>query len=545
MRVRGFLCEAASGFLTANQPYEGQDMSPKLQAWIVVIALSVIIPPAFIYQECRIDVPNKHIAVLTKKVGKDLDPGVILAPTEEYKGVQREVLTEGRYYYNPYVWDWQIVEQVEIPQGKLGVRIRMYGEDLPAGELIAVKEEQKGILAEVLRPGRYPINAIVVDGNAAQQIGASNSETARQNYAEVVELHDPETIPAGFKGLVTELSSPMPNKPNELLSVKGFRGAQTETLEPGTYYLNPYMKEVRHVDCRSKRYDLMDIGFPTKDGFWVNLEGIIEFRIKPEQAAATYILYNEERNNKILADQVIAKVVLPNARAYTRLRGSNHSGREFITGNTRALFQEDFQKTMKATCDEKGIEVIQALITKITPPEKIADPVRRREIAVQQELQYKKEIEQQAAEKSLAVQKAMVEQKKALVTASQEVVVVTTEAKKKQEVAMIDANKRLAVAEQKLLAAKDQASAIMAKGKAGADVVMFANLAEAAGWQKAIAAFSGNGAEFARWTLYKKLAPAFRRLMINTDNSPLMDVFKAFETKTVKAADQPGTPVKN
>ena len=113
----------------------------------------------------------------------------------------------------------------------------------------------------------------------------------------------------------------------------------------------------------------------------------------------------------------------------------------------------------------------------------------------------------------------------------------TTEAKKKQEVALIDANKRLAVAEQKLLAAKDLAAAIMAKGKADADVIRFANQAEAAGWQKSIAAFSGNGNEFARWTLYKKLAPAFRSMMINTDNSPLMDVFKAFDS--TKPASRP------
>ena len=168
-------------------------------------------------------------------------------------------------------------------------------------------------------------------------------------------------------------------------------------------------------------------------------------------------------------------MILPNARAYTRLRGSNHSGKEFITGDTRVTFQEDFQKAMKSTCDDQGIEIIQALITNIKPPEKIADPVRRRQIALQQEAQYKKEIEQQAAEQELAVQKATVLQKRALVEASQEVVVVTTEAKKKQEVALIDANKRLAVAEQKLLAAKDQAAAIMAKGKAEADVVKFAN----------------------------------------------------------------------
>ena len=130
--------------------------------------------------------------------------------------------------------------------------------------------------------------------------------------------------------------------------------------------------------------------------------------------------------------------------------------------------------------------------------------------------------------------------------ASQGVVVVTTEAKKKQEVALIDANTRLAVAEQKLLAAKDLAAAIMAKGKADAEVVRFANQAEAAGWQKAIAAFSGNGNEFARWTLYKKLAPAFRSMMINTENSPLMDVFKAFDSKQRPTSpSSPATPPKN
>lgn len=495
-------------------------MDPRRQIWAAVILVVVIAIPTFIYEDCRIDVPNKHMAVLTHKIGIDLEPGVVIAPSPDYKGVQKEVLTEGRYYYNPYAWDWQVVPQVEIPEGKLGVRIRMYGQDLAAGELIAWKENQKGIVSEVLRPGRYPINAWV-----------AGNEKTRQNYAEVVELHDPITIPAGYKGLITDLTATMPQQINKLLSAKGERGVQSETLEPGTYYLNPYVQEVRLVDCRSQRYNLKDIGFPTRDGFWVSLEAIIEFRVKPEQAAATYILYNEERAAKTLAEEVINKVILPNARAYTRLRGSNHSGKEFIVGNTRAVFQEDFQKSMKSTCDEQGIEVIQALITTIKPPEKIADPVRRRQIALQQEAQYKKEIEQQLAEQELAVQRATVDQKKALVVASQEVVVVTTEAKKKQEVALIDANKRLAVAEQKLLAAKDLAAAIMAKGRADADVIQFANQADAAGWQKSIAAFGGNGTEFARWTLYKKMAPAFRSMMINTDNSPLMDVFKAFDSK--------------
>ena len=523
-----------------------QDLDPKVLGPVIVVAILAIAIPSLIYMECRIDVPNKQMAILTHKIGEDLERGAILAPSPEYKGVQKEVLAEGRYYYNPYAWNWQVVPQVEIPEGKLGVRIRMYGDNLSAGEMIARQDNQKGIVSEVLRPGRYPINAWVIDPDKPS---TAQSENIRANCAEIIELHTPKTIPAGYKGLITYLTAPMPKKANELVS-EDERGVQSKTLEPGTYYLNPYVQEVRLVDCRSQRYNLTDIGFPTKDGFWVSLEAIIEFRVKPEDASTTYILFSQEREgkaltgreDKTLAEEVISKVILPNARAYTRLRGSNHSGKEFIVGNTRASFQEDFQETMKSKCDKQGIEIIQALITTIKPPEKIADPVRRLQIALQQEAQYKKEIDQQAAEQELAVQKATVLQKRELVSASQEVVVVTTEAKKKQEVALIDANKRLAVAEQKLLAAKDLAAAIMAKGKADADVINFANQAEAAGWQKSVAAFSGNGNEFARWTLYKKLAPAFRSLMVNTENSPLMDVFKAFDSKQVGTMVPPISP---
>jgi hypothetical protein len=510
------------------------NISQKTISVAIVIAVLAVAIPSFIYEECRIDVPNKHMAILTRKTGIDLGRHEILAPTPEHKGVQTEVLREGRYYYNPYDWTWQVVPQVEIPLGKLGVRIRLYGKDLPAGELIARAEDQKGIVAEVLNPGLYPINAYVV-----------GKDSERNNCAEIVELHDPVTIPAGFKGLVTDLSSPVPAKSNDIVSAEGERGVQAVTLEPGTKYLNPYMKDVRLIDCRSKRYNLKDIGFPTKDGFWVSLEAIIEFRVKPEGAAKTYILFNEEGDNKVLPDEVIAKVILPNARAYTRLQGSNFSGKEFIAGDTRVSFQTNFQETMKRNCDKQGIEIIQALITRITPPDKIAEPVRRREIALQQENQYKKEIEQQKAEMNLAVEKALVQQKREKVAANQEVVVVTTEAKKKQEVALIDASKRLAVAEQKLQAAQDLAAAILAKGKADANVINFANAAEAAGWQKSVAAFGGDGKEYARWTLLKKLAPAFRAMMINTDTSPLMDIFKTFEGKPAKPAIAPNPPPAN
>ena len=510
---------------------------------LAVFALfPIFVLPYFIYTQCRIEVPIKHMAILIHKTGKNLENGQEIAPVftkedgtkvREYRGVQSEVLGEGRYFFNPYCWDWVIAPQIEIPEGKLGVRTRLYGDNLTPGNLIAWKENEKGIVPAVLRPGRYPLNAWVV-GQSKRDSGDS--------YAEMIELFDPVTIPAGFKGVVTLLSAPMPDDPNSLLVEAGRRGVQKETLDPGTYYINPYVKRICLVDCRSQRFDLAfedggAMGFPSKDGFWITLDGRIEFRIKPEEAAKVFVIYNDSSNGERIDEEIVNKIIMPNARSFCRLRGSNHSGREFIQGETRVQFQKDFQEHLAEKCESQGVEVIQALITKIRPPKKIAEPVQKREIAKRTAKQYEQQILQQASEQKLAVEQELVKRKKTIVMADQEVVKVVTDAKRRKEVAVIEANQRLAVAKFELEAAQDLAAAIVAKGKAAADVIRFNNEAEAAGWKHSVEAFGGQGMEFARWVLLKKLAPAFRSMMVNTADSPMMDVFKGYDKPAPKKTD--------
>ena len=173
------------------------------------------------------------------------------------------VLTEGRYFYNPYYWSWEITPQFVVPGDKIGIRIALSGADLPAGQILA-EPGQKGILREVLKPGRYPYNP----------------------YADAIELHDPVTIAAGFRGVVTLLAGPLPKDPNVFLVQEGERGVQTKTLEPGTYYLNPYETRVSMVDCRSRRFNLGQDGemnFLSADGFPITLDGVVEFRVLPDQ----------------------------------------------------------------------------------------------------------------------------------------------------------------------------------------------------------------------------------------------------------------------
>ncbi len=490
---------------------------------------AVIFLPFFMYFNCRIEVPRGHIAVLIKKTGKNLTNDQEIAPDDKHKGVQLEVLAEGRHYRNPWNWRWEVVPQVEIPANKLGVRVRLYGDELPYGHLIATAENQKGIIPEPLVPGRYPYNA-EFEGQRTRRFN---------NFVELIELHDPVIVPAGFKGVVTDLSGPMPEDPNVLLVKAGFRGVQSETATPGTHYVNPYVKRIDLVDCRSKRFDLNtggEMGFPSKDGFWVTLDGTIEFRIMPDKAAHVFVTYNDSvddvEGRASVEKEIINKVILPNARSFCRLRGSDHYGKEFISGDTRTQFQQDFQDELARTCESQGIEIIQALITRIRPPQKIAKPVRERQLAAQQQQQYQKQIVQQESEKQLAIETELIKQKQELVEADRKVVRTVTEATREQEVALIQAQQKLRVAELNLEAAADLAAAIKAKGEATAEVIKFENAAEAAGWKRAVEAFSNDGDAYARWVMLRKMAPSYRQMMVNTADSPIMEIFKQYKATT-------------
>ena len=98
--------------------------------------------------------------------------------------------------------------------------------------------------------------------------------------------------------------------------------------------------------------------------------------------------------------------------------------------------------------------------------------------------------------------------------------------------AVVKANEQLEVARYDLLAAKDDAEAILARARAEAGVVEFENRAVAAGWKRAVEAFGGDGEAFAQYVLYQKLAPGFRSIMTNTADSPFMEVFRNFAQRS-------------
>jgi regulator of protease activity HflC (stomatin/prohibitin superfamily) len=497
--------------------------------WLAALGLaSLVVGGALVgYNLSKFEVETGQEAILIRRVGLDLDPEMEVAPepkdgTTYYKGVQaggknNGVLTEGRYFYNPFLWNWEIVPQFVVPDGKVGIRIALSGDDLPAGQVLAEPGE-KGILREVLKPGRYPYNI----------------------YAETIELHDPVTIPAGFRGVVTNLAGRIPKNPNVFLVEPGERGVQSETLEPATYYITPYETRISKVDCRSKRFNLnqgSEMDFLSSDGFAITLDGVVEFRVLPDKVADVFVKYNENDNGDAIDEEIISKIITPESRSLCRIGGSKLSGGQFISGEEREKFQRDLVKHLTENCKKQGIEILAVAITSIQPPEEIAMPVRAREVAKQQLAQYNQEKIQQDSEALLKVQEVLADQKKLLVEAEQAVVEKTTKSEQEQKVAVTLASQKLKVAETTLEAAKDKASAITAKARADADVIRFNNAAEVAGLAARVSAFGGDGSALARNILVGKLAPGFRSILSNSEG-PMMDLFGQFTrdpSPTVKA----------
>lgn len=490
-------------------------------ACVVLGTISVV------YHACKIEVGTGEQAVLIRLAGLDLEPEMELAPPRKdgksyYKGVQTEgpnggVLLEGRYFYNPWFWSWEVSPQFVVPSDKIGIRVALSGDDLPEGQVLA-EPGQKGILREVLKPGRYPYNP----------------------YAQTIELHDLVTVPAGFRGVVTLLAGALPKDPNLFLVSENERGVQSRTLEPGTYPLNPYETHVSLVDCRSKRFNLAqdaEMDFLSADGFPVTLDGVVEFHVLPEKVAEVFVKYNDDANGDAIDEEIIAKIITPESRSLCRIGGSKLSGGQFISGEEREKFQRDLVRSLTENCRKQGIEILAVAITSIKPPEEIADPVRLREVAKQQQAQYQQEKMQQLSEAQLRVQQVLAEQKKKLVEAEQGVVEKTTRAEQDQQVAVTLAGQRLKVAETQLAAAEDQATAVVAKAQAEADVVRFKNKAEVAGLAARVAAFDGDGGSLARNILIGKLAPSFQTILSNSEG-PLMDLFSQF-TRTPEAGASP------
>ena len=127
-----------------------------------------------------INIPDNAVGIVTTQEGKALEAGQIAGKTVSghnnfqdvdtflsaggCKGLQEQVILAGSYFMNPWFAKVEMVKMLEIPIGYVGVVISFVGEDGEDLSGVAFKHGntvargKKGVWAEPLGPGKYPIN---------------------------------------------------------------------------------------------------------------------------------------------------------------------------------------------------------------------------------------------------------------------------------------------------------------------------------------------------------------------------------------------------
>jgi len=159
------------------------------------------------------------------------------------KGILAEMVGPGRHFYNPFFWECQKVPDVVIETKTVAIVTSRFGKDLPKGQFLVDgeigKTEFRGTLRKVLGPGRYRINPKAFDVSivTGEEVERSNGMEKRSGWVEIA---------PGYVGVVTNLTD------NPITKVKP--GIQSNVLQPGNYPTNK----------REQQIDVVSIGYLEK-----------------------------------------------------------------------------------------------------------------------------------------------------------------------------------------------------------------------------------------------------------------------------------------
>lgn len=514
---------------TSNAPM------PKAPAILAVILILALVYGSYFWFVRRVVVPPGSVLVLLKKHGSVSLPGdqVVIprAPdqknAEAYKawqerygdcnGILEAVYPEGTYFgFSPFDYEREVLPAKVVPNGKVGVVVKKFGGKLDEGQVLAdPTRDQRGPLPFVLQPARY--------------------NEYSNPYAYEVKVMDPVTVDPGHRGVVTIMAGAPAKNPNGYLVEDAEQGVQKSTEPEGFRYLNPYQKRIMPISVQSQRFEMAGeaaIRFPSSDSFEIRMEGFVEWSIMPEKLALLYTQYGEGGELLPLLEE---RVILPYARSFSRLVGSQFSARDFIAGDTKLRFQRDFETRLREECAKQGIEILQALVRDIIPPDEIKNPINEREVAKQQIRTLEQQIQVAKSSAALTTQTEIGTQNQKIGDANREVVSVVKVAERNRDVALTKARQDLAVAELRLEAAQKQADAVLAKGQAEAAIVLLNKQAEAEPLRQQVSAF-GDGNSYAQFYFYQKVAPSMKSIISNTEG-PFADLFKQFITPVVPSSD--------
>lgn len=568
-------------------------MKMMVKAILGLIAAVAIAYGLYLWFFCRFYVGPDEMAVLVAKLGAPLPPGQLLAKKGQ-RGILEDVLGEGRYFYDPILYDRKIMPALFIPPGKVGIVTAKVGENLPQGEFLA-GPGQKGVWRRVLGPGKYRLNP----------------------FGYTVEVVDAVSIPIGYVGVVTSLSG-TPAPAGEFAG-PGQKGIRRDVLQPGLYYVNPkqYKVDVLEVgvnqvsllgrqggEVLTKRFSVDDkqlaaadqlaqtllaeqqekrrgylaessllglrsraappaerraigpaapgqtrsmvpaedavfvlnqfVSFPSRDGFEVSLDMTVEFELLPEKIAGIFRTYGD-------LPAVVEKAIMPQILSVSRLKGSAYKVTDFIAGDGREKFQVDLTDALSKVLGEREIVVHNALIRHVNVPEDILKPIREASIAKEQDETNKEKQNTARKQAELNTETALIAQKGEEVRQETQKLVAEIRAAQEMEVGRIVAESQRSVAEIESQTAELTAKRLMMIGQAQAEAVRRVEGEQARGYQLRVAAF-GDPMAFSWWTFASQLSPTLRVHVIHAGEGTLWTDLRGATLGDLGAGRLLGTP---
>ncbi len=229
--------------------------------------------------------PGQHLIIIAKD-GKPLPQGHILAQKGE-KGVQEEVLGEGWHFVMPIAYTTEREENTEVKSGQVGIVTARGGEPLPEGRLLA-EEGQKGIQRNVLPPGVYRINKHGYDVEMvpateikAGFVGVQQRLLGKDGPGRFAEKDDE-------KGILHQVLQPG----IYYINTKEYKVIPAEVGIIQTTFHNPVVGDKSHDASR----DRGQINFTSKGGFKINIDCTVEWEVLPEDMPALVAEYGGWQN---------------------------------------------------------------------------------------------------------------------------------------------------------------------------------------------------------------------------------------------------------
>jgi len=234
---------------------------------VLIVVFAAIVLLVFVAAGLYLIHENQVGIVTRKLLGRKMPPGQVIARHGQV-GVQAATLVPGLYFRAPIIWSVAKVPVVEVGPNNIATIEAIDGRPLGQGRRLGDEVESnqfqdgeryldgggfKGPQAAFLRPGRYRINTRLFAPTLHGAIQIASGKVG------LVTAQDGRPLPSKLLVAPQPTHDRSPEFPTArdhnyfqdgqaFLDSGGYRGPQIDTIQPGTYYVNPMLFEVAVID---------------------------------------------------------------------------------------------------------------------------------------------------------------------------------------------------------------------------------------------------------------------------------------------------------